>query len=45
MPPIERAQDQLFAAGSSAREKYVALVVGLPGWPALIRHEIVTLLS
>ncbi len=45
MTPIERAQDQLFAAGTSAREKYVSLVVGRPGWPALIRHEMVTLLS
>ncbi|HZP47924.1 MAG TPA: DapH/DapD/GlmU-related protein [Vicinamibacterales bacterium] len=38
---IPRAQDQLFAAGSSGREKYSALVVGRPGWGALIRHELI----
>ena len=32
MTPIRRAQDQLFDAGSSAREKYASLVVGRPGW-------------
>jgi acetyltransferase-like isoleucine patch superfamily enzyme len=45
MTPIPRAQDQLFNARTSAREKYVALVVGRPGWQALILHEAVTLLS
>ena len=35
MSDIPRAQDQLFAAGSSARAKYSALVVGRPGWGAL----------
>ncbi|HXE80002.1 MAG TPA: acyltransferase [Vicinamibacterales bacterium] len=42
---IPRAQDELFAGGRSAREKYQALVVGRPGWPALIAHELVTLAS
>jgi acetyltransferase-like isoleucine patch superfamily enzyme len=42
---IPRAQDQLFAAGQSAREKYSALVVGRPGWGALLHYEIVQLLG
>ena len=37
--PIARAQDQLFAAGTSSREKYAALVVGRRGLPALLKHE------
>jgi acetyltransferase-like isoleucine patch superfamily enzyme len=45
MPPIPRAQDQLSDSSRSAREKYVDLVVGRPGWGALIRHELVTLCS
>ena len=45
MIEIPRAQDQLFDSRQSAREKYAALVVGRPGWGALIRHELVTLLS
>ena len=42
---IPRAQDELFDARQSARQKYSALVVGRPGWGALIQHEMVTLLS
>ena len=42
---IPRAQDQLFDRRQSAREKYAALVVGRPGWGALLKHEIVTLVS
>jgi acetyltransferase-like isoleucine patch superfamily enzyme len=42
---IPRAQDQLFDRRTSAREKYVQLVVGVPGWRALVRHELVTLAS
>src|SRR5688572_8554096 len=45
MPDIPRAQDQLFGAGRSAREKYSALVVGRPGWGALIHYELVQLWS
>jgi acetyltransferase-like isoleucine patch superfamily enzyme len=45
MPDIPRAQDQLFDARQSAREKYVALVVGRPGWGALIQHEVIMLLA
>lgn len=43
--PIARAQDQLFGAGSSAREKYAALVVGRPGLAALVKHELVVMLA
>jgi hypothetical protein len=45
MTPIPRAQDQLFDARKTAREKYVSLVVGRPGWQPLLLHEAVTLLS
>jgi acetyltransferase-like isoleucine patch superfamily enzyme len=45
MSEIPRAQDQLFSGGQSAREKYSALVVGRPGWGALVKHELVQLLS
>jgi acetyltransferase-like isoleucine patch superfamily enzyme len=40
---IPRAQDQLFDRRTSPREKYAQLVVGRPGWPALIKHELITL--
>ena len=40
-----RAQDQLFDRRTSAREKYAHLVVGRPGWGALIKHELITLTS
>jgi acetyltransferase-like isoleucine patch superfamily enzyme len=42
---IEKAQDQVFDARKSAREKYAELVVGRPGVGALLKHEIVTLWS
>jgi acetyltransferase-like isoleucine patch superfamily enzyme len=45
MTEIQRAQDQLFAGGRSSRERYSALVVGRPGWGALLRYEIVQLLG
>jgi acetyltransferase-like isoleucine patch superfamily enzyme len=44
-PEIERAQTQLFSPGQTAREKYSALVVGRPGWGALLKYETVQLLS
>jgi acetyltransferase-like isoleucine patch superfamily enzyme len=43
--PIARAQDQLFRQPGSARQKYSALVVGRPGWAALLKHEAVVMLS
>jgi len=41
MAEIQRAQDQLFAGGQSARQRYSALVIGRPGWGALLHYEIV----
>jgi acetyltransferase-like isoleucine patch superfamily enzyme len=43
MTDIPRAQDQLFDRRTSARDKYAALVVGRPGWGALIKHELIGL--
>jgi acetyltransferase-like isoleucine patch superfamily enzyme len=40
-PPIAKAQEQLFAAGTSSRAKYAALVVGRPGLGALLQYELV----
>jgi acetyltransferase-like isoleucine patch superfamily enzyme len=45
MTDIMRAQDQLFDRRTSAREKYAALVVGRPGLSALIKHELIMLIS
>jgi acetyltransferase-like isoleucine patch superfamily enzyme len=45
MTEIPRAQEQLFAGGQSARERYSALVVGRPGWGALLHYEVVQLLG
>jgi acetyltransferase-like isoleucine patch superfamily enzyme len=45
MTEIPRAQDQLFSDGPSAREKYSTLVVGRPGWGALLCYELVQLFS
>jgi acetyltransferase-like isoleucine patch superfamily enzyme len=42
---IPRVQDELSRPGVSAREKYAALIVGKPGWDALLKHEAVVLLS
>ena len=45
MADIPKAQEQLFDAGSSAVDKYARLVVGRPGWWALVKHELITLAS
>ena len=45
MTNIPRAQDQLFDRKRSAREKYADLVVGRPGWGALLKHEAIVLAS
>jgi acetyltransferase-like isoleucine patch superfamily enzyme len=42
---IPRAQQDLFAPAESARAKYARLIVGRPGLGALIRYELVQLLS
>ena len=44
-PPIARAQDQLFAPGMSAREKYASLVVGKTDLASLLKYELVLMLS
>jgi acetyltransferase-like isoleucine patch superfamily enzyme len=43
--PISRAQDQLFAPGTSSRAKYAALVVGRPGLGALLKYELVVMFA
>lgn len=42
---IPKVQEQLFDRSRSARQKYAALVIGQPGWGALLRYEIVMLIS
>jgi acetyltransferase-like isoleucine patch superfamily enzyme len=42
---IARAQEQLADPRRSAREKYAALVIGRPGWGALLKHELIVLAS
>jgi acetyltransferase-like isoleucine patch superfamily enzyme len=44
MAVIPKAQEELFAPGS-AREKYSRLVVGRPGLGALVKHEVVVMMS
>jgi acetyltransferase-like isoleucine patch superfamily enzyme len=43
MADIPKAQEQVFDARGSAREKYAQLVVGRPGWAALLKHELIML--
>jgi len=42
---IGRAQDQLFAPGTSSRAKYADLVVGRRGLGPLLKHELVVLVA
>jgi len=42
---IKKAQEQLFAPGSSSRVKYSALIVGRPGLAALLKYEFVVTLA
>ncbi len=44
-PEIPKAQDQLFGGSGSARQKYASLVVGRPGWAALLKHELIVALA
>jgi acetyltransferase-like isoleucine patch superfamily enzyme len=44
-PAIARAQDQLFAPGTSSRAKYAELVVGRSGLGALLKHELIVMLA
>jgi acetyltransferase-like isoleucine patch superfamily enzyme len=45
MAGSDKAQDQLFAPGTSSRAKYAALVIGRPGLAALLQYEFVVLLA
>jgi acetyltransferase-like isoleucine patch superfamily enzyme len=42
---IPKVQEQLFDKRRSAREKYADLVVGQSGWAALLRYEMIVMLS
>jgi acetyltransferase-like isoleucine patch superfamily enzyme len=44
-PPIAKAQEQLFAPGTSSRAKYAELVVGRPGLGALLQYELVVMFA
>ena len=37
----DKAQEQLFAPGTSSREKYASLIVGRPGLGALVKYELI----
>ena len=45
MAGIPRAQDELFAPATTARQRYARLVVGREGWTALLTYELVQMLS
>jgi acetyltransferase-like isoleucine patch superfamily enzyme len=45
MVVIDKAQEQLFAPGKSSRAKYAELVVGRPGFGALLKYELIVMLS
>ena len=42
---IAKAQEQLFAPGTSSRQKYAELVVGRPGLGALLKYELIVTLA
>ena len=42
---IPRAQDQLFAKGTSAREKYASLVIGKTDFGSLLKYELIVTLT
>jgi acetyltransferase-like isoleucine patch superfamily enzyme len=42
---IPRVQDQMSNPATSAREKYSSLIVGRPGWDALLKYEAIVLFS
>ncbi len=45
MAGSDKAQEQLFATGQSARQKYQALIIGRSGLGALLKYELVVTLS
>ena len=42
---IDKAQEQLFAAGKSSRAKYAELVIGRPGLGALLQYELIVTIA
>jgi acetyltransferase-like isoleucine patch superfamily enzyme len=44
-PAVAKAQEQLFAPGTSSRAKYADLVVGRPGLGALLKYELIISLA
>jgi acetyltransferase-like isoleucine patch superfamily enzyme len=44
-PAIPKAQEELFAAGTSARQKYSKLVIGSPGIGSLIKYELIVMFT
>jgi acetyltransferase-like isoleucine patch superfamily enzyme len=44
-PSIGKAQEQLFAPGTSSRAKYAALVVGRPGLGSLLKYELIVMFA
>ena len=42
---IPRAQDQLFAKETSAREKYASLVIGKSDFGSLLKYELIVTLT
>jgi acetyltransferase-like isoleucine patch superfamily enzyme len=42
---IAKAQEQLFAPGTSSRAKYAVLVVGRPGLGALLKYELIVMFA
>jgi len=45
MAVIDKAQERLFAPGKSSRAKYAELVVGRPGFGALLKYELIVMLA
>jgi acetyltransferase-like isoleucine patch superfamily enzyme len=43
--PMDKAQEQLFAPGTTTSQKYAALVVGRPGFGALLQYELIVTLT
>jgi acetyltransferase-like isoleucine patch superfamily enzyme len=44
-PPIDKAQEQLFAPGKSSFAKYAELVIGQPGIGALLKYELIVMFA
>ena len=44
-PQIPRVQEQLFGQGTTARQKYAALVVGRPDLASLLKYELIVMFT